>query len=173
MIDSPIRLCRSADTETIWAIINEAAAAYKGVIPPDCWHEPYMSREELHGEIYADVVFWGYEADDRLVGVMGRQDKGEVVLIRHAYVLPAYQRRGIGAKLLQYFTREESKPILVGTWAAATWAIRFYARHGFQLVTPEEKDRLLRTYWTITDRQIETSVVLADETWLKTGKAGA
>ena len=158
-----IRLVRPAETEIVWHIINEAAQAYKGVIPADCWHEPYMSAEELAGELEAGVVFWGDELDGRLAGVMGRQDKGEVVLIRHAYVLPAHQRRGIGAELLRHLAQEVAKPLLVGTWAAADWAIRFYQKHGFRLVSPEEKNRLLRTYWTINDRQIETSVVLADK----------
>jgi GNAT superfamily N-acetyltransferase len=157
-----IRLVRSDETGIVWHIINEAAQAYKGVIPADCWHEPYMPAEELSGELEAGVAFWGYELDGRLAGVMGRQDRGEVVLIRHAYVLPAYQRRGLGAHLLRHLAQSMAKPLLVGTWAAADWAVRFYEKHGFRLVSPQEKERLLRTYWTISDRQIETSVVLAD-----------
>lgn len=165
-----IRLARPEETDIIWRIINEAAQAYHGVIPPDCWHEPYMPKEELASELAAGVVFWGYELDGSLVGVMGRQDKGEVVLIRHAYVLPAYQRRGVGAGLVQHLRDNEAKPILVGTWAAAEWAIRFYEKHGFRLVSPAEKDRLLKTYWSISERQVETSVVLVDEKWFKDGK---
>jgi GNAT superfamily N-acetyltransferase len=168
-----IRLLSQAEAETIRAIINEAAQAYKGVIPPDCWHEPYMSEAELERELSAEVVFWGYELEARLAGVMGRQDRGEVVLIRHAYVLSAHQRQGIGAELLRHLVHDVSKPLLVGTWAAADWAIRFYEKHGFRLVSPEEKDRLLKTDWSITERQVETSVVLADEKWLKTRKAKA
>ncbi len=167
-----IRLVRLVETEYLWRIINEAAQVYKGVIPADCWHEPYMSQGELSGELGAGVAFWGYESDGRLAGVMGRQDKGEVVLIRHAYVLPACQRRGIGASLLKHLTETETKPMLVGTWAAADWAVRFYEKHGFRLVSPEEKERLLRTYWTITDRQIETSVVLADGKFFLMNKQG-
>jgi GNAT superfamily N-acetyltransferase len=166
-----IRLVGPAETEILWHIINEAAQAYKGVIPADCWHEPYMSAEELAGELDAGVAFWGYELDGRLAGVMGRQDRGEVVLIRHAYVRPQYQRRGIGADLLRHLAHDVAKPLLVGTWAAADWAVRFYEKHGFRLVSPEEKERLLRTYWTISDRQIETSVVLADEKWLNDKEA--
>ncbi len=160
-----IKLLTSSETVSIWHIINEAAQAYKGVIPPDCWHEPYMPEAELEREMSTGVVFWGYELDGRLAGVMGRQDRGEVVLIRHAYVLPTCQRRGIGAQLLRHLAHDVSKPLLVGTWAAADWAIRFYEKHGFRLVSPEEKERLLRIYWNIPDRQIETSVVLANETW--------
>jgi GNAT superfamily N-acetyltransferase len=157
-----IRLVRSDETGIVGHIINEAAQAYKGVIPADCWHEPYMPAEELSGELEAGVAFWGYELAGRLAGVMGRQDRGKVVLIRHAYVLPAYQRRGIGAALLQHLKQHEAKPMLVGTWAAADWAVQFYEKHGFRLVSPEEKERLLRAYWTISDRQLETSVVLVD-----------
>lgn len=157
-----ICLLSPQDIEAIWRIINEAAQAYKGVIPQDCWHEPYMPREELVGELTAGVVFYGYEEDRSLLGVMGRQDKGEVVLIRHAYVQPAAQRRGVGSRLLQHILKNETKPMLVGTWAAADWAVSFYEKHGFRLVTPAEKDRLLKTYWTISARQVETSVVLAD-----------
>jgi|UniRef100_A0A7C3WQN8 GNAT superfamily N-acetyltransferase len=160
-----IRPVKPGETGLVLEIINEAAQAYQGVIPPDCWHEPYMSEEELQREIKAGVVFWGYELDRRLVGVMGRQDRGPVVLIRHAYVHPACQRRGFGTQLLRHLTQAESKPLLVGTWAAAHWAIRFYEKHGFRLVSPEEKNHLLRTYWDIPARQVETSVVLADARW--------
>ncbi len=157
-----IRLLRPEDTGSIWRVINAAAQAYKGVIPPDCWHEPYMPQEELAGELAAGVVFWGYEEDRRLLGVMGRQDKGEVVLIRHAYVQPASQRRGVGSRLLRHLLQNEVKPMLVGTWAAADWAVNFYEKHGFRLISPAEKDKLLKIYWSISARQVETSVVLAD-----------
>jgi GNAT superfamily N-acetyltransferase len=130
------------------------------VIPDDCWHEPYMSADELAGEIDAGVEFWGWEDGDELVGVMGIQDVGDVDLIRHAYVAPASQRRGIGSALLERLARPPDRPLLVGTWAAAEWAIRFYERHGFELVPRDETARLLRAYWTIPERQIETSVVL-------------
>ena len=146
-------------------IINAAALAYRGVIPSDCWQEPYMPLHELLAEMEAGVDFWVFEAQGRLVGVMGRQAVRDVTLIRHAYVLPQAQRRGIGARLLGHLRQGVVTPILVGTWAAAWWAVRFYEKHGFRLVTPADKDRLLRTYWTISDRQIETSVVLADERW--------
>lgn len=156
-----IRPLQSEETEVILAIINAAAQAYCGVIPADCWHEPYMSHQELESELRAGVNFWGYEGEGRVVGVMGRQDLGEVILIRHAYVDPAWQRRGIGKKLLDYLLTGLRDPVLVGTWAAAHWAVDFYEKNGFILVTHEEKERLLRTYWTISPRQIETSVVLA------------
>ncbi len=158
---SGIRPCRDDERATILAIVNAAAEAYRGVIPQDCWHEPYMAAGELDGEIAAGVVFWGVESDGALVGVMGIQPVDDVDLIRHAYVLPARQRHGIGAALLDHLTAAATRPLLVGTLAAAEWAIAFYRRHGFELVDPESKARLLRTYWTISDRQIETSVVLA------------
>jgi GNAT superfamily N-acetyltransferase len=155
-----IRPCADEERETTLAIVNAAAEAYRGVIPADCWHEPYMSAAELDREIEAGVVFWGYDDGGELVGVMGIQDVGDVNLIRHAYVRPGSQRRGIGAALLERLLGTE-RPVLVGTWAAAEWAIDFYRRHGFELVAPERKADLLRTYWTIPDRQIETSVVLS------------
>jgi GNAT superfamily N-acetyltransferase len=167
-----IRPAKYSETAMLWRIINDAAQAYKGVIPSDCWHEPYMPREELDREIAAGVVFGGYELNGSLGGVMGRQDRGEVVLIRHAYVRPGYQRQGVGAGLLQHLQRREAKPLLVGTWAAADWAIRFYEKHGFRLVTPAEKDRLLKTYWSISERQVATSVVLADAKWQGEKAAG-
>jgi len=157
--------CRQVDFETIYAIINDAAEAYRGVIPADCWKVPYMSREELRHEIAEGIVFWGCEKDAELVGVMGIQDVMDVTLIRHAYVRTAEQNQGIGGKVLAELMEHTTRPTLVGTWAAAEWAVRFYQRHGFRLVSPAEKDRLLRTYWSIPDRQIETSVVLADERW--------
>ena len=159
---SRIRLCRDDERTTIRAIVNAAAEAYRGVIPDDCWHEPYMPARELEGEIAAGVEFWGYETDNALAGVMGVQPVRDVDLIRHAYVLPAHQRHGIGAALLQYLRQRSTRPMLIGTWAGAEWAIRFYRRRGFELVPPERKIALLKTYWTVPDRQIETSVVLAN-----------
>ena len=147
----------------IYEIINDAAQAYNGVIPPDCWKEPYMSKDELRYEMDAGVAFWGYEEDGRLVGVMGIQHVQDVTLIRHAYVRTGQQHRGIGGQLLSYLRNQTVYPVLVGTWADAIWAIRFYEKHGFRLVSSEEKDRLLRKYWSIRERQIETSVVLADQ----------
>lgn len=156
-----IRECNHADIPAIEMIINEAAKAYQGVIPYDCWHEPYMPKSELLAEIAAGVRFWGCEGDSgALVGVMGLQRVKDVRLIRHAYVLRTHQSRGIGGTLLTTLIRPVSEPLLVGTWAAAEWAIRFYQRHGFRLVAANEKDRLLSTYWNISQRQRETSVVL-------------
>ncbi len=156
-----IRPLQPQEIDVALAIINQAAQAYKGVIPADCWQEPYMPEEELHAEIAAGVEFASCMGAGDLLGVMGQQDKGEVTLIRHAYVHPQAQRQGVGARLLNHLMEEISGPVLVGTWAAAWWAIRFYEKHGFKLVDPETKDRLLRTYWTISDRQVETSVVLS------------
>jgi GNAT superfamily N-acetyltransferase len=153
--------CRDNDRAAILAIVNAAAEAYRGVIPADRWHEPYMSRDELDDEIAAGVVFWGYEEDGRLAGIMGLQPVRDVDLIRHAYVLPSSQRRGIGGALLGHLRQLSTRRTLVGTWAAADWAIRFYQRHGFELVAPAHKATLLKTYWNVPDRQIETSVVLA------------
>ncbi len=154
------------------AIINQAAQAYRGVIPADRWHEPYMPAEELASEIAAGVVFWVAEEERAMVGVMGLQDKGEVTLVRHAYVAPAKQRQGVGQALLRHLRTLSGKPVLIGTWAAASWAIDFYERNGFARVSPQDKERLLRRYWSIPARQIETSVVLADERWRK-GESGA
>ena len=160
-----IRPCDDADFDTICAIINDAAEAYRGVIPVDRWHDPYMPREELLHEIQSGVRFWGYEEDGELAGVMGIQDVQDVTLIRHAYVQTAKRGEGIGGKLLAELRRLTARPVLIGTWAAATWAIHFYEKLGFTMVTPEEKDRLLKKYWSIPERQIETSVVLGDERW--------
>lgn len=157
-----IRLCRDDERPQILAIVNAAAEAYRGVIPADRWHEPYMSDAELDRELDDGVVFWGHEVDGELVGVMGIQAVDEVDLIRHAYVLPERQGEGIGRVLLEHLRATASRPMLVGTWASAEWAIRFYERNGFALVTPEQKTALLRRYWSIPDRQIENSVVLAD-----------
>ncbi|MBV8494673.1 MAG: GNAT family N-acetyltransferase [Alphaproteobacteria bacterium] len=161
-----VRLCRDDERAIILAIINAAAEAYRGVIPDDCWHEPYMPREELEREIDAGIQFWGFESDGALIGVMGIQPVRDVDLIRHAYVLPASQRRGVGAALLQHLRGLSSRRMLIGTWAAAEWAVDFYRRHGFELVSPERKTELLKAYWTVPDRQIETSVVLANPRFL-------
>jgi len=155
-----IRRCTNADFSRIEAIVNEAAQAYRGVIPPDCWHEPYMSQDALMAEITCGVNFWGWDDSSALVGVMGIQNVRDVTLIRHAYVWPAHQGRGVGGALLTMLADQATGPLMVGTWAAAEWAIRFYQRHGFRLVSTEEKDRLLTTYWSIPSRQQETSVVL-------------
>ena len=155
-----IRPCANADFEAIEAVINEAAQAYRGVIPADCWHEPYMTGPALKTEIEAGVNFWGWDESGTLTGIMGIQHVRDVTLIRHAYVRPAHQGRGIGSALLTFFAHQTTGPLLVGTWAAAEWAIRLYERHGFRLVSPAEKDRLLSTYWSIPPRQKETSVVL-------------
>jgi GNAT superfamily N-acetyltransferase len=157
-----IRRCRDGERDAILAIVNAAAEAYRGVIPDDCWHEPYMPAGELDGEIAAGVAFWGFERDGVLLGVMGIQPVRDVDLIRHAYVLPACQRQGVGAALLGYLRQLSARRMLIGTWAAADWAVRFYRRHGFELVPPARKTALLKTYWTVPDRQIETSVVLAN-----------
>ena len=162
-----IRQCEAEEFDKIYEVINEAAATYKGVIPSDRWKEPYMSREELRHEIDDGVVFWGYYEEDELVGVMGIQPVQDVTLIRHAYVRTANQNQGIAKKLLSHLRKEATQPVLIGTWAAAVWAIRFYEKHGFKLVSPEEKDRLLRKYWSIPERQISTSVVLAEERWFE------
>ncbi|HXZ33921.1 MAG TPA: GNAT family N-acetyltransferase [Terriglobales bacterium] len=156
-----IRRCIDADIPVIDAIINEAARAYRDVIPVDCWHEPYMSRPELLAEIAAGVNFWGWEDSGSLIGVMGIQKVHDATLIRHAYVRLARQSRGIGSALLKSLVNQANGQLLVGTWTAAEWAIRFYQRHGFRLVPAEDKDRLLGTYWNISQRQQETSVVLA------------
>lgn len=156
-----IRRCGDEDVTAILAIVNAAAEAYRDVIPADRWREPYMDRKELEAEIADGVVFWGYDDDGALVGVMGIQPLEDVDLIRHAYVAPESQSRGIGGALLAHLQRFSDRQVLVGTWAEAEWAIRFYRRHGFAPVTPAQKDVLLRTHWTIPERQVQTSVVLA------------
>jgi GNAT superfamily N-acetyltransferase len=160
-----IRPCIDDERTAILAIVNSAAEAYRGVIPDDCWHDPYMPADELDREIADGVAFWGCESDGSLVGVMGIQDVGDVELIRHAYVSPGSQRSGIGSALLERLAGSTERPILVGTWAAADWAIRFYERHGFELEPPERAAELLRTYWNISERQLETSVVLSRAAW--------
>lgn len=156
-----IRSLLPSDFDAILKVINDAAQAYKGVIPSDRWEEPYMSAEELKEGIEAGVRFFGWIEDDRLLGVAGIQPIKDTTLIRHTYVTTKCQRRGIGSKLLEHLIGlAETPEILVGTWADAIWAIQFYEKHSFKLVPPEEKDRLLRTYWNIPHRQVETSVVL-------------
>ncbi|MFX4263712.1 GNAT family N-acetyltransferase [Pelotomaculum propionicicum] len=157
-----IRRCKESETENIFSIINDAARAYIGVIPADRLKNPYMPMDELRHEINSGVEFWGCEEDNELVGVMGIQNVKDVTLIRHAYVRTARRNHGIGAALLSYLRTMTGRPILIGTWADASWAIRFYEKNGFRQVSPEEKDRLLKTYWTIPDRQVETSVVLKE-----------
>jgi GNAT superfamily N-acetyltransferase len=156
-----IRPCGDDERDAILAIVNAAAEAYRGVIPDDRWREPYMSSEELEQALAEGVVFWGYELDGELVGVMGIQPAGDVDLIRHAYVLPASQGHGVGRALLEHLRGLTSGQVLVGTWADAEWAVRFYRRNGFEPVSPERRTALLETYWRVPERQIETSVVLA------------
>jgi len=160
-----IRRCDDRDFELIWTIINDGAQAYKGTIPADRWTEPYMSKEKLQDEIDEGVVFWGCEEAGALAGVMGIQHVQDVTLVRHAYVRTSSQKQGIGGRLLSHLRELTGRPMLIGTWATAVWAIHFYERHGFQMVSPQEKDRLLKRYWTIPERQIDTSVVLADRKW--------
>lgn len=155
----------SGHFDEVLGIINDAAEAYRGIIPADRWKEPYMSREYLQHEIDDGVAFWGYEGNGRLVGVMGIQAVQDVTLIRHAYVRTAQRGKGIGGKLLEELKQKTEGPTLVGTWRAAVWAVGFYEKHGYRLVTEEQKDRLLRKYWKIPERQVETSVVLADGVW--------
>lgn len=155
-----IRPCRSDEQPAIAALINAAAERYRGAIPDDLFHEPYMGEEELAAEIASGVRFWGYEAEDGLAGVMGLQIVKGQPLIRHAYVDPKHQKQGIGTQLLDFLLRETPGAILVGTWADAAWAIRFYQKNGFSLIAPEEYAQVLQTYWAVSARQIETSVVL-------------
>lgn len=170
-MDVRIRPCLPADEARMVEIINDAAVAYKGVIPADRYHEPYMPLEEMRAEIAAGVRFYGAEVDGILVGVMGIQDVantdpqgiGNVTLIRHAYVATAQRGLGIGGRLLAHLKDIAARPMLMGTWAAATWAIGFYEKHGFALTSHAEKETLLRVYWNIPERQVETSVVLADQ----------
>jgi GNAT superfamily N-acetyltransferase len=157
-----IRECAASDFEQIFQIINDGAQAYKGIIPADRWTEPYMSRDKLRHEIADGIAFWGFEAEGALAGVMGLQDVQDVTLIRHAYVRTANRNQGIGGKLLSHLRTITSRPVLIGTWADAAWAIGFYEKHGYRVVDPVEKDRLLKKYWNIPDRQVETSVVLAE-----------
>ena len=163
-----IRESEQADLAEIFAVINEAAQAYRGVVPIDRWHEPYMPMSELEREIAQGIIFWVAEEEGHLLGVMGIQDKGDVALVRHAYVRPTTQRKGVGTKLLRHVESLACKPVLIGTWADASWAIEFYRRNGYTILSDSHKERLLRTYWSIPERQIETSVVLADRRWMET-----
>lgn len=163
-----IRKSTAQDFGAMLAIVNDAAQAYRGVIPGDRWHDPYMSADELRKEIADGVDFWVAEDEGRLLGVMGIQDKGDVALVRHAYVATMLQRKGVGTNLLRHVESLAEKPILIGTWADASWAIDFYRRHGFTVVSDSDRDRLLRKYWSIPVRQIETSVVLANRRWMET-----
>lgn len=160
-----IRVCGPEDLAAIGEIINAAAQAYRGVIPADRWTDPYMPPEHLRREVTEGVIFWGCFDAERLVAAMGLQDVEDVTLIRHAYVRPERQREGIAAALLSRLRLLTQRPVLVGTWQAAKWAIDFYQRNGFRLVNEEHKDRLLRRYWSVPERQIEESVVLADASW--------
>jgi N-acetylglutamate synthase-like GNAT family acetyltransferase len=160
-----IRKFRDADLAAMLAIVNDAAQAYRGVIPANRWRDPYMPRDELAREIADGIIFWVAEENGRLLGMMGIQDKGEVTLIRHAYVAPGMQRKGVGTVLLRHLEGLTSKPVLIGTWAAASWAIDFYRRNGFAVVPRKDKDALLREYWSVPARQRQTSVVLADRRW--------
>jgi N-acetylglutamate synthase-like GNAT family acetyltransferase len=161
-----IRQCTENDIPEIYEIINDSSQAYRGIIPEDRWHDPYMSREKLSLEIQDGIIFWGVEQNSRLIGIMGIQDKGEVTLIRHAYVRTKIRNQGVGTRLLRHLEILTNNPILIGTWADAVWAISFYQKNGYQLVTQEEKNRLLKQYWNIPYRQVETSVVLADQKWI-------
>jgi N-acetylglutamate synthase-like GNAT family acetyltransferase len=152
----------SADFQVVYDIINDASSAYKGIIPADRWHEPYMPEKELQEQLEDGIEFWCYKQNNEIVGVMGIQEKSDVTLIRHAYVRTIRRGLGIGGKLLSHLTTLTSKPVLIGTWADADWAISFYQKHGFKLVEKELKNKLLQTYWSVPERQIETSVVLAD-----------
>ena|SRR5438874_2639174 len=160
-----MRCCDERDFELIWSIINDGALAYQGVIPADCWTEPYMSSDELRAEMQDGVTFWGYEENETLAGVMGIQQVKDVTLIRHAYVRASCQKQGIGGRLLAHLRTLARGPLLIGTWSDAAWAIRFYEKHGFRVVGPEEKERLLKRYWKVPDRQVDASVVLADSAW--------
>jgi GNAT superfamily N-acetyltransferase len=157
-----VRPCRADERQATCEIINAAAVAYRGAIPADLWHDPYMSPQELDAEISAGVAFWACENDGVVIGVMGIQPVRDVDLIRHAYVRPGSQRRGVGAALIANLRTLGSRRMLVGTWEAATWAVSFYRRHGFELVAPDRKFALLQSYWTIPERQIQASVVLAN-----------
>jgi N-acetylglutamate synthase-like GNAT family acetyltransferase len=163
-----IRTCAPEDFERIYEIINDGAQAYRGVIPADRWSEPYMSRDKLRHEIDDGVVFWGHEEGGALAGVMGLQDVKDVTLIRHAYVRTANRNQGIGGKLLTHLRTITDRPVLIGTWADAVWAIGFYEKHGFRVVEQDEKNVLLKKYWNIPERQVETSVVLTDRARLRT-----
>jgi GNAT superfamily N-acetyltransferase len=165
-----IQVCGSDDFDAISETINAAAQAYRGVIPADRWTDPYMASDDLRREVAEGVVFWGCFEAQRLVGAMGLQHVEDVTLIRHAYVRPERQREGIAGALLARLRLLAQGPLLVGTWQAAKWAIDFYEHHGFSIVSEENKNRLLRRYWSVPERQIEESVVLADESWFNSAR---
>ena len=158
-----IRKSDGRDFNTVYSIINDAAKKYEGFIPKDRWKVPYMPKDELKHEIEEGVVFWGYERNGELIGVMGIQHVKNVTLIRHAYVRPVEQGQGIGGKILFFLCKQTTRPILIGTWADPEWTVRFYEKRGFRLVSPEKKNRLLNRYWSIPESQVQTSVVLADQ----------
>ena len=162
-----IRKCDGRDLETIYSIINDAAKKYNGFIPKDRWNFPYMPLEELKHEIEGGIVFWGYERNGELIGVMGIQHVKDVTLIRHAYVRPSEQGKGVGNNLLSFLCKQTTRPILIGTWADADWAVRFYENRGFGLVSPKDKNRLLKKYWSIPESQVQASVVLADQAYFR------
>ena len=150
-----------SDSSEILYVINDAAARYKNVIPDNCWHEPYMSERELVDEFKDGVRMFGYLHNNKLIGVIGFQEIKDVVLIRHAYTLTAYQGKGAGSAMLEYLLNEnQNSRLLVGTWRNAKWAIRFYEKFGFILHTKGETTLLLKKYWNITSKQIESSVVM-------------
>ncbi len=163
-----IQRCRPSELPVILEIINDAARAYKNVLPPDCWHDPYMPDQELRRDIDQGVEFSGFYDGEHLLGVMGIQHVDHVTLIRHAYTRTAYRRLGAGAALLRHLCATTEEPVLIGTWRAARWAIRFYEQHGFKLVPPSEKDHLLHQFWTVPERQMAESVVLGDQRWFAT-----
>lgn len=162
-----IRSCETADVPVIFEIINDSARAYQGVIPEDAWQDPYMPMDKLQSEIAKGVRFYAYDIAGRTVGVMGIQDVKDVTLIRHAYVRTECRAYGVGRSLLEYMDQLTQRPILIGAWEAATWAIRFYEKNGFVLLGEEEKNRLLKTYWTVPERQVQESVVLASQRWFQ------
>ena len=153
------------DFNTIYTIINDASIAYKGIIPEDRWKEPYMSKNELETQIKEGVQFWNYEENKEILGVMGIQFKDGVTLIRHAYVRTIARQKGIGGKLLKHLITMSETPVLIGTWKDASWAISFYKKYGFRVLSDDEKNKLLNSYWNVPERQIETSIVLASEDW--------
>lgn len=159
--------CEPQDFHEIFEIINDGASAYKGVIPADRWQDPYMTEEELKTQVEEGVEFFKYAEQGKTYGVMGIQHKGDVTLIRHAYVRTVERNKGIGSRLLHHLCMVATTPILIGTWTDAAWAIRFYIKHGFRLLEKEETVDLLKKYWRISERQIEASVVLASEDWGK------
>ncbi len=163
-----IQRCAPSEFAVIHEIINDAASAYRDVIPLDCWHDPYMPEDLLRRDIAQGVEFWGSYDGEHLLGVMGIQHVDDVTLIRHAYTRTAYRRLGAGAALLGHLCATTENPVLIGTWRAARWALRFYEQHGFRLVPPSEKDHLLHQYWTVPERQMAESVVLGDRRWFST-----